>query len=417
MTPVKILIPVLIAFLFFPCILLADVVHLKDGGVVEGDVTDQGDKVIVKIKDGMEVTIDWKNIDRIEKKKSINAEYRERLAAVEDNSADGCYRLGLWCKEHGLESEARRAFDKTLEIEPGHEATHLVLGHKLLDGRWLTIEEYNVIKGLVKYRGRWVTPEKKAALEAGDMRKEWKKRVRKYVSKILDGSESERTMAENTLLAIRDKNAAKALADLLDHGKSHVRVLACRTLAHIKDADTLDALMKAALKDPAASVRKAASAALAATVPYKACRKLLSAFLYNSSGDVRSNALDALVVVRHKSSVPVLIELLVVRVKPVRKESGGLGNGFLGAKPYKVVGHKTISLGRGRKFNLPTFGEFKDKDSAKPREEFNPLVREALMKITGVNFNFDQDRWHKWWNENSENFDELMKPVKNDESE
>jgi hypothetical protein len=395
---------------------LADVVYLKDGGKIEGTVEVKGDKTVVTVKEGMVVTLDSKDVLRIEKKKSSFEEYKEKLETLDEKSADGWYALGLWCKERGLSRESEEAFGRVLGINPEHEAAHLALGHKLVDGRWLTQDEVNVSKGLVKHKGAWVTAERKAELEAEESRRDWKRKVRLLADAIKSGKESEGVVAQSALLSIRDKNAVSALIGLLDNPEARVRILVCRTLAFNPSPETFAALQKAALHNNEEDVRAAAAAALKNLDGHSCWLEFIRAYLYDESADVRSRALEAIVILKDKRSVAVLIELLVVEVKNKSASEGFETKGFVGAKEFRVISYREFTDATGRKFKVPVMarvgGSSDDGSTERAEDVFNPMLREALMKITGVNFNFDQDKWREWWKENNSKFDMRMNPVK-----
>ncbi|MFN3699646.1 MAG: HEAT repeat domain-containing protein, partial [Dictyoglomus sp.] len=47
----------------------------------------------------------------------------------------------------------------------------------------------------------------------------------------------------------------------------------------------------------------------------------------------------------------------------------------------------------------PLISALKDKD-----EIFQFVAKEALKKITGMDFGIDYEKWNKWWQENKEKF-------------
>ncbi len=142
-----------------------DVVHLKNGGMLEGQVTLTQDGAIVKLPVG-EVRVSSDAIARIEKKETLLEEYLKRAAGVKEDDAEGHYKLGVWAQTVGLKAQARDEFAKTLAINPDHEGAHQALGHRKVDGRWMTPEQEMQAKGLVQRDGEWMTPEAAAKLDA-----------------------------------------------------------------------------------------------------------------------------------------------------------------------------------------------------------------------------------------------------------
>jgi len=144
---------------------LGDVVHLKNGGTLEGQVTLTPDGAVVKLPVG-EVRVSNDAIARIEKKETAFDQYLKRAAGIKEDDAEGHYQLGVWAQGAGLAGQARDEFGKTLALRPDHEGAHAALGHKKVDGKWMTPEQEMQAKGLVQREGQWMTPEVAAKFDA-----------------------------------------------------------------------------------------------------------------------------------------------------------------------------------------------------------------------------------------------------------
>jgi hypothetical protein len=94
-------------------------------------------------------------------------EFDEKYKALADNKdskADDFVALGKSARDKNLQRQARRAFDKALELEPDNSAARLALGHVKFEGQWMSSDEANRARGMVKHGESWVTPEAKADL-------------------------------------------------------------------------------------------------------------------------------------------------------------------------------------------------------------------------------------------------------------
>jgi predicted esterase len=120
--------------------LWADKVHLKTGGTLEGQVTYNGDKVVVTTKVGS-ATFRADEILGVERVATAEEEYRERAKALKPDDAQGHYQLALWCLEKDLKEQADAEARAALVADAGHEGAHRLLGHVLLRGRWVTEAE------------------------------------------------------------------------------------------------------------------------------------------------------------------------------------------------------------------------------------------------------------------------------------
>ncbi|MBI3268877.1 MAG: DUF1570 domain-containing protein [Planctomycetes bacterium] len=100
-------------------ILPADVVILRSGGQVEGEITDLGDRVEVKTRHAT-VTFAKRDILEIQKRKLPRDIYAEELSRLKHDDAEGHFQLALYCKEHELLEEYGELLQKVLLIRPDH---------------------------------------------------------------------------------------------------------------------------------------------------------------------------------------------------------------------------------------------------------------------------------------------------------
>lgn len=154
-----------LAFVCFAAAAVGDVVHLNNGGSIEGQVTETKDGVILKLPAG-EMRISADAIDRIEQKPSALDAYQKRLKNLDADDADAQYQLGLWARARGLKRRAEDHFEKAIAINPDHEGARKALGYRLVNGKWLSEDEEMRARGLVQYDDQWMTPEAAAKLKA-----------------------------------------------------------------------------------------------------------------------------------------------------------------------------------------------------------------------------------------------------------
>ena len=127
----------------------ADVIHLADGTQREGRIVETTDKeVVVDFGTGaisLVTRIPRSQVVRIEKKASpqeiLMGQYVARLAKAVEGGADDWHAFGLWCRQRRVFArEARKAFARAIELDPGHPAAHQALGHIKLNDAWMTRE-------------------------------------------------------------------------------------------------------------------------------------------------------------------------------------------------------------------------------------------------------------------------------------
>lgn len=173
---IALVIAVLAALLALPA--GADVIHLKNGGSIEGTIlAENASEVKVRTIGGVR-SIPRASIVRIERKATPAEEFANRRAELAARDVEGRYELALFAREHKLRKEERELYDEILAIDPQHAGANEAVGNVEYDGEWMTPAEAEKRKssdheqamrdkGLVLHEGQWVTPEDKANLEKG----------------------------------------------------------------------------------------------------------------------------------------------------------------------------------------------------------------------------------------------------------
>jgi hypothetical protein len=154
----------------------ADVVVLKDGRRIEGEIAREDAREVV-VRTGLgELTFPRDQVREIERGKTPRAEFAEREARA--RTAEEFFALGEWALGQKLESLARKAWKRAVELDGEHAGARGRLGFVRHGSEWLTPQQRETrlreedaaarrAAGLVEHAGSWVTPEDKARLEAG----------------------------------------------------------------------------------------------------------------------------------------------------------------------------------------------------------------------------------------------------------
>src|SRR4051812_35519789 len=87
---------------------------------------------------------------------------RDQTAA----DAPAQYELGLWCEEHKLSAFAEIHYRRAIELDKAYAPAHKKLGHVLHSDQWITGDQLREAQGLVKFRGKWISKEEKAKVDA-----------------------------------------------------------------------------------------------------------------------------------------------------------------------------------------------------------------------------------------------------------
>ena len=93
---------------------LADRVHLKNGRVLEGEVTDKGDSLEVRSKNGITASIPKDQVVKIEEAVTPEAALAARRAALPPDDLQAHLRLARDYDEARLDAEARSLREEIL---------------------------------------------------------------------------------------------------------------------------------------------------------------------------------------------------------------------------------------------------------------------------------------------------------------
>lgn len=204
----------------------ADTIYLTDGSSREGTVVRQDEKQVdLEVSVGRlkaTVSIPRREIRHIERGLSANErltqEVERHRSVLKDDDAQGWFQFAEWLGTRpGFGPDRRQAYEKVISIDPDHARAHRALGHAKVNGRWMTEEEVMAEKGLVAYRGRYVTPEERDRLARRDA--EIRSQVRNEMAAAERGerglpqSEQERRARQVAAALARDPNLERHLLD------------------------------------------------------------------------------------------------------------------------------------------------------------------------------------------------------------
>lgn len=233
----KILVPMVALILFVLSVValsevgLADIVHLKNGGRIEGKVTDLGGSLLVKHRYGT-VEVQKSDVLRIEEKASLADLYDARRTKIDPKEPADLVALGLWCRENGWESRAREDFEAALLLDPEHAGAHEALGHILYEGVWRTEREVMELKGYVLVEGTWLPrreaeqlrADAEAEAAAKDLRKARRaleRRLRRAFMKIAYGTAKEAEKAVDEVVTIARERGDERLENYARDAKAY----------------------------------------------------------------------------------------------------------------------------------------------------------------------------------------------------
>jgi HEAT repeats len=387
--------------------LSADTIRLDGGRTIRGQILDEkstSDSLVVKLQVGNgEVTVARSQIQEVIRENDPVDEYAATKEKYQDTAEDQ-YALAMWCEAHKLPKQKRLHLLRVIELDPEHVQAHEKLGYVKRDGKWLTPTELKEAKGLVKFGGRYVTPQEKEILEQkkrqDDEEKEWHARVKMWKGWMTGNDPTKARLGEERLRSIDDPQAIEALVGHLgkDNAES-IRILMCSILGNIAGDQATMELLKRCIIDVSPSVRWAAVDALAEREDPQATRSLAS-LLKSEHNTLIRRAADALGALGDASAVPPLIDALVTKHKQVITRQGGTS--FIGTQSPTVIDYEPV-VAPGVVAFRPVIGyQAQGVGISAPSQEVvtvqveNDEVRHALVQLTKEDFGYNQTAWRAW---------------------
>ncbi len=188
----------------------ADVLHLENGGTIEGIVKEDGSFYQVQTVTGT-CTIAKDQVLLRELKEYVLDKYNKAAAAVKADDAQGHFELAMLCKDGKWSSKMKDELLKVIEIDPEHEQARAELGYVKHDGKWITYDEMMKAKGYVRFEDKWVTQEYIKQVD------DWKKTVR-TIKKQEDKINSALIRMSSNKAAMREKAVNEFIVAAKDAG-------------------------------------------------------------------------------------------------------------------------------------------------------------------------------------------------------
>jgi hypothetical protein len=369
----------------------AEVFVLKSGGRIEGELLNReraaGQAWQLRTGSGVRLALADSAVQRVIAKTDLDKQY-EALLPKTPNTVAGQWAMAQWCQEAGLEEQRKRHLQAIITLDPDHTEARKALGYQRHGSRWFTQDEYMQNLGYVRYKGAWRFKQEVEidSLSAqGELAvKEWRRDIRRWIGHVASGSRHA-AEAERELAAIRDPEAAPALADILtDRSQPRaIRELALNMLQKLPPGLATGALVNVALDDPDGRLQGECLDELKRQGAHRV-RSLFVRQLTNKDNARINRAGQCLERLEDKSATLPLINALVTEHKrtiQMGQPGGGLSANFSGngGSPGLSMGNSTRVI----------------KESLN-----NAGVHAALVSLyPGVDFRYDIEAWRAWYAE------------------
>jgi hypothetical protein len=378
----------------------ADVFHLTTGGRIEGELlAEQEDHYEILTTLGT-VRLPRDSVARVEAGPTPFAEYRQLQQQAADTPA-AHVALAAWCAAHGLPRERERHLRRALEIDPEFTPARRALGQVRVGDVWINPPRHAGSRRTETPAPQDAqTPEELAQLAAA-IQLSWQRQIQAIKSSLLDSVlPTGPAEGRRRILEIQDPLAIAPLVRVLGVGDLSCRLLLLDALRQFPDDAATANLAALALADPSRDVRRAAVSTLTSRRDPRVVAQFRAALETGDDALVR-RAAEGLGALRAREAVPELIDALTAlrhRMVEVRANTyqGNFSRAFTGG--YTQIGSLRVPVGVHIGVAWP--------GPPVPNQEvlmevtvYRSEVLEALRKITGTDFGFDQTAWARWYEE------------------
>lgn len=369
----------------------ADVFYLTSGGEIEGQFRGETETHYQVRTFVGQVELAKSDVVKHESGPSIFDAYDRQLALL-NNTADELVALADWCGDNGLSKERREHLNQALQLDPDHAAARAALGYTRVGNLW--VESETVIETEAQRTAAANQAQREAEREQRRTRSKLHFELKDIERKYFSGVARERAQGGIELLAfsVRDPLALPAMFDYLKGQRSLLmRDRIVKVFTHSTDPQTTLYIVYAALKDPSQKIRQYAIKELFRRDPQDVVPILAAAVDLNSNA-IKTRAADLLTKFNDPSAIPALIDNLVSQqmasIEYVDRTS------YSKQIRWRSKSATIADIPR----DYPEY--FETKRRRAEVSVYHHPVRDALRRLTGVDFGFDQNAWRRWHQKN-----------------
>jgi hypothetical protein len=363
--------------------LCADIFVLEGGGRIEADWLNRDEQPLTKYqvrRGGVTLVLPLAQVREAIRQTPAELEYARRAPGAPD-TIDGLWELADWCRRCGLARQREVHLRRIVELNPNHQQARFALGYQFLKGAWITRSDARRQEGYEFYRGKWRTPQEIEILEGRSRselaEKEWLSRLKKLRRELDDREKSK--LAYESLAAIDDPIAVGPIGAFFARERVRsVKAMYADALARIKTPEAIRILVDRALVDPDEEVFHYCIGKLVEIRPPHIAEAFIAALKDKDNGRVNRGAL-ALGRLQDKSAISPLIDSLITTHTQV------VNHGLGPDATTTVFSKDGAVMKKGEGAELQVF------------HVQNQPVLDALSKLTGTDFGFDQRAWRYWY--------------------
>ena len=399
----------------------ADVITLASGGTARGTIVipddarphpafDPAETITIECLSGTQITFRRDDVISVTQRPRIEEEYLTRSRNAPD-TLEAQWDLAEWCRRNHLDERRKVHLEAVIAIDPDHKTARAELGYVLRDGRWRKRAEIMRERGLVEYDRRWVTPQERDLMIETEKRREreqaWYTKIRLWHGWLRSGDPTRYREGFAEIRKLEDPTAIPALVKYFGHDTNEsFRTLYLEALGRMPGSAAVEPLVRQHLLDVAPGVRDTAFGIIAAQHPEAALPYLLRGLRHDNNKVVRRAGV-ALEQLGDERVIPDLIKALITAhrksIQVPQKvptttfsSNGAYGPSGIPLPPEIAIALRTGNLPYG--VNVTGAGPLYRMRTVTIRVNHeNQEVLDALQKISGESFGFDERVWQQWW--------------------
>ncbi len=394
----------------------ADVIQLHNGGEIRGEIERQTVKsdgpLKIALLSGTEIEIPRDQV-KLFAFRSVKVEEFESQWRRTPQTPEDLWKLAQWCTQNRLTEQRTLCLESIIELQPHHAEARRLLDHVEYKGEWMPREEMMRQRGYVKYRNRYITEQEMALLQKSqaqrDAEREWTSRIRQWNVWLYSGNPQRAQEALASLKNLNDPEAIQGLITVLrNHPDANARVLMIEALAAIGTADAIPHLATQAVFDSSADVRYQALMAIPED-QYLPAAERVAFYLRNADNTIVRRAAFALQTLGGDDTIDDLINALVTQhtvtiqvpapqpfTLNMNTQTGQFANPGEGMLPADIeLLYRAGQLPYG--YQVASAPTVKMRPVKVRVNTSNEEVLAALQKLTGQNFGYDERTWRLWY--------------------
>ena len=380
-----------LSFCAVPPTALAEVVLLKSGAKVEGEILNptrsKDDLVEVVPVEGLKLTLAASQVKGVLVQTKVLKDYDSAVAKMAD-TLDAHLAMAQWCLEASLAEQRKFHLSQVIKHDPNHAMARATLGYIKVGSGWMTQNEYKRRQGYVLKGGAYrLAQELETTERAGQWERDTlaaRKNLKMWFT-WLGGKGKGADQALENIRGIREEAAAPALADAVADARlsRDLRLMCLDVLTQFPPNYYGSTLIKIAMDDTDPEMSDKCLDVLREQRSQQAILTFIKGLKAKDNKVVNRSAQCLQRLGDPAATVP-LIDALVTKHELVIQTGspGGVAAGFGGSGDDNGLGN--FSMG--------------DKSKKISRELNNDAVLSALTSLhQGVNFNFNETAWRAWY--------------------